>query len=161
MAGMISNDRLKDFNNVRSQPGIGDPMNRPTVQFDKYDEVNKMWICQACYMDGTTTNGGDCKCEGCCATNCSPTYNYDERKKQTIPTYIWVIMGALGAGLLVLIVALTTVSVQQATGASVAPLSLVNNPGESFALDNQWQLFKSVGPTQPANWVKSGNQVTH
>ena len=43
---MISNDRLKDFNNVRSQPGIGDPMNRPTVQFDKYDEVNKMWICQ-------------------------------------------------------------------------------------------------------------------
>ena len=50
---------------------------------------------------------------------------------------------------------------QQATGASVAPLSLVNNPGESFALDNQWQLFKSVGPTQPANWVKSGNQLTH
>ena len=68
-------------------------------------------------------------------------------------------MGCLGAGLLVLILALVTVSTQQSIGSAVSPPSLIDNPGSSFALDNQWQIFKSVGPTQPANWVKSGNQV--
>ena len=37
-------------NNIRNQPEVGEPEKRPTVQFDKYDDVNKMWLCQACYM---------------------------------------------------------------------------------------------------------------
>ena len=35
MAGMISNDRLKDFNNVKLQPEVGDPIKRPKVKLGK------------------------------------------------------------------------------------------------------------------------------
>jgi len=71
--------------------------NLKPVELDTFDAINNHWKCSACYMDGTTDNGGDCVCINDCNT-LRPVYN-DEPKKQTIPTYIWVIMGVLGAAI--------------------------------------------------------------
>ena len=85
-------------------------------------------------MDGTTDNGGDCVCIDDCNL-VRPIYNDDEPKKQTIPTYIWVIMACLGAGLLALFIGLTVAACFQATTSAYHPRSIIDNPGESFALD--------------------------
>ena len=91
-------------------------------------------------MDGTTDNGGDCVCIDDCNL-VRPIYNDDEPKKQTIPTYIWVIMGCLGAGLLALFIGLTTAACFQATTSAYHPRSIIDNPGESFALDQGKNMF--------------------
>jgi len=56
------------------------PQHLKPVKLDTFDAINNHWKCSACYMDGTTDNGGDCVCINDCST-LRPVYN-DEPKKQ-------------------------------------------------------------------------------
>ena len=103
-------------------------------------------------MDGTTDNGGDCVCRNDC-NMLRPVYNEDEPKKQTIPTYVWVVMGCLGAVLFALFIGLTTAACFQANNSAVHPRSIVDNPGESTDFDRGWVIYRSVGPTVPRGWA--------
>jgi len=129
--------------------------NLKPVELDTFDAINNHWKCSACYMDGTTDNGGDCVCINDCNT-LRPVYN-DEPKKQTIPTYIWVIMGVLGAAMLAIVIGLTAAAALQANNASTHPRSIIDQPGTSFALDNNWNIYRSVGPIAPSNWRTAGS----
>ena len=45
---------------------------------------------------------------------------------QTIPTYIWVIMGVLGAAMLAIVIGLTAAAALQANNASTTPRSIID-----------------------------------
>jgi hypothetical protein len=52
--------------------------NLKAVELDTFDAINNHWKCSACYMDGTTDNGGDCVCiDDCNALR--PVYNFEPK----------------------------------------------------------------------------------
>jgi hypothetical protein len=76
---------------------------------------------------------------------------------QTIPTYIWVIMGVLGAALLAIVIGLTADAALQANNAMTSPRSIIDQPGASFALDSNWIIYRSIAPAPIADWNTVGS----
>jgi len=90
-------------------------------------------------------------------------------------------MGVLGAAMLAIVIGLTAAAALQANNASTHPRSIIDQvivssktcpivhhadgrpthpctqPGTSFALDNNWNIYRSVGPIAPSNWRTAGS----
>jgi hypothetical protein len=90
-------------------------------------------------------------------------------------------MGVLGAAMLAIVIGLTAAAALQANNASTHPRSIIDQvivssktcpivhhadgqpthpctqPGTSFALDNNWNIYRSVGPNPSSDWNKAGS----
>ena len=77
---------------------------------------------------------------------------------QTIPTYIWVIMGVLGAAMLAIVIGLTAAAALQANYAAITPRSIVDNVMAHLESPLHFALAH-ISPTPARRLVGAGQQL--